>query len=769
MIKKLLTLCLVATLTITSFTSCSKSNDTETTIEIGVNGYIYTPEYVELPKGDDNSSIRDVDIQNNNLYYSIFTYNAETEERNNTYYKKSLEGNAEAEELAFSLEQNNYISNMVVSESNELYLVINKYNEVANSSSLYIEKYDAEGNQIFSIDISNAFNSEHGLYIREFAVDSKGRMVVATDDKILLFDAGGQSKGEIPTISWINTLCVDKEDNFYTIQNGQEGMELAQIDFEGKAFTNTFKNIPYSQNIVAGENNDFIVTTDSSVYTYSLETQTLDKLCDWVDSDINSQNIQGFNVLDDGRFAVYMENWNGEFSNTELVLLTKTKVADMEPKEIIVVGTLYQDQNLQREAVEFNKSSEKYRIKIKTYIEDNFQGGEKLYEDALTRMNNDMVLSGGLDIINISYDMNLQNLAEKGVLADLSSFLDKSDALKKDDFIDNIINEFTYNDTLATIPSRIQIRAALAKTALSEAFGNGNGWSISELIAYSKENPETKVFDYTYNFEVLNNLLLYNQDGFINYQEGKCNLDSDEFKAILEFSNEFPSPETTGSSMTVISSSDFEGKSTPYKLQDNELLINEIWVDSVGQFQMYKAMFDEPSMNVGYPTIDGSYLGGTLSIAGSTYAISSKSKNQEGAWDFIESVLVSDAGSDRGHYYGLPTRKALLEQVFEDAMKPDYILDENGEPMLDEDGTPIINTSTHHYNDWKYEVVMATQEEVDELRGMIEEAQLAPTMDNEVRSIIMEEVESYFQGQKSAEDVMTVVQSRVQLYVSENN
>ncbi len=769
MIKKILALCLIAALTITSFTSCGKSNDTETTIEIGVNGYIYTPEYVVLPKGDDNSSIRDVDIQNNKLYYSVFTYNEETQESNNTYYKKSLEGNAEAEELAFSLEKNNYISKMVVSESDELYLVVNKYNEADNSSSLCLEKYDTEGNQIYSNDISNTLNSERGLYIREFAVDSRGRMVVSTDNKILLFDANGQSKGEIPTTSWINTLCVDKEDNFYATQHGQDGLELALIDFEGKAFTSTFKNIPYSQYIVAGENNDFIVATNSSVYTYSLETQTLEKICDWVDSDINSQYIQGFTVLDDGRLAVYTENWNGAFSDTELVLLTKTKVADIEPKEIIVVGTLYQDQNLQREAVEYNKSSEKYRIKIKTYIDDNSQSGENIYQDALTLMNNDMVLSSGLDIINITYGHDLQNLAEKGVIADLSLFLDKSDALKKEDFLDNIIDEFTYNDTLATIPSRILISAALAKTALSEEFGNGNGWSISELIAFSKENPETKIFDYTYNYEVLNNLLLYNKDGFINYNEGKCNFNSDEFKTILEFANEFPSPDMTGSSMTVISSSDFEGKSMPYKLQDNELLINEARINSVDQFQMYKAMFDEPSMIVGYPTTDGSYLGSTLNIAGSTYAISSKSKNQEAAWEFIESVLLGDTGSDRGYYYGLPTRKALLEQVFKDAMKPNYILDENGEPMLDEDGTPIINTSTHHYNDWQYEVEIATQEEVDELRGIIEEAQLAPTMDNEISSIIMEEVEPYFQGQKGVEDVMTVIQSRVQLYVNENN
>lgn len=766
MIKKILTLCLVATLTITSFTSCSKSKDTETSVQIGVNGYVYAPEYIVLPEADNNSSIQEIHIQNNNLYYSVYSWNDETQERNNKYYKKSLTGNAEPEEITVSVDNDGYVSEILYGKNDEIYIILNKYDETTQSSAMYLEKYDAEGNQIFSHDISKAFNEE-GMFIREFAVDSKGRIVVATDDRILLYDASGQNKGEIPSASWINALCVDKEDNFYATQHGQDGLELALIDFEGKAFTSTYKNIPYSQNIVAGENNDFIVSTDSAVYMYSLETQTLEKICDWIDSDINGQNIQDFNVLEDGRFAIYTTNWDGEHNESELVLLEKTKVADIVQKEIIVIGTLYEDHNLQKEAVKFNKSNEKYRIKIKSYIDNNSQWYEDQYKDALTLMNNDIVLNDGPDIINITYEINMQNLAAKGIIADLSSFLEKSDVFKKEDFLDNIIKEYTFNNTLVTIPNRFYINAALAKTAVSEDFGNGNGWSISELMAYSKENPEVQIFDYGYNITILNRLMSYNYDGFIDYEKGKCNFDSEDFKAILEFANKFPSIDSTGSS----TSSRSEEKGMPYRLQDNELLINDTSIHSVEDFQMYKMMFNEPSMNVGYPTVDGSYLGSIINSAGCSYAISSKSKNQEAAWSFIESVLLGDNGSERGSYFGFSTQKALLEQVFEDASTPQYILDENNEPMLDEDGTPMLQTHGWQYDGWEAEVGVgtATQEEIDELRTMIESAQLASTMDNEVLSIIMEEVEPYFQGQKSVEDVITVIQSRVQLYVSENN
>ena len=60
-----------------------------------------------------------------------------------------------------------------------------------------------------------------------------------------------------------------------------------------------------------------------------------------------------------------------------------------------------------------------------------------------------------------------------------------------------------------------------------------------------------------------------------------------------------------------------------------------------------------------------------------------------------------------------------------------------------------------------------TQEQIDRAVGFIENLHNSAFDDEIIMNIIYEEAESFFQGQKTAEDVTGVIQNRVQLYLSE--
>ena len=64
---------------------------------------------------------------------------------------------------------------------------------------------------------------------------------------------------------------------------------------------------------------------------------------------------------------------------------------------------------------------------------------------------------------------------------------------------------------------------------------------------------------------------------------------------------------------------------------------------------------------------------------------------------------------------------------------------------------------------------MATQEEIDGIRHLIESARPLSWESEEIYAIIGEESASYFAGQKSADETAKIIQSRVQIYVSENS
>lgn len=750
---------------IISLVGCgNKKEEAGTSAQLGINGYVYVPKYSTLPTLGENMYMGSLQFVNNNVIFSMYEYNEETQESKTRYYKRGLEENAEAEELPITFDESTNVMKMLFGENDEMYLFVTKYDPDILVDNLYpkrfvyLEKYDSSGNQIYSNDISDLADDEYGLYIDYAAVDTKGRVIGVQESKILLFDVQGKKQGEIMTSnSYINSLFADKAGNVYVLQDGEEGMSLSLIDYEGKSFKETYKNMPHGQYIFAGGSKDFIVATDSKVYEYSLETQTCEEILDWLDSDINGQSLQGMGVLEDGRIAVFLRDWLEGSDELELAVLTRKKVDEVAPREVIVIGTTYINQSLQTEAVNFNKTNEKYKVKIKSYIDENTPWHENLYDDATALMINDITSGTGPDIINLSDIVNMEAFAQKGVFIDLSSFLEKSDFFKKEDFLENVMEEYTYNDKLIAIPLRISVRALLAKTSMA---GDLGGWSVNDLITYSKENPDIQLFDMATKSNMLNVLMNYNQEFFIDYESGKCNFDSDEFKTILEFANGYPNEFVY----------DENAKEKPAKLQDDELLLNDANFSSVTEFQMNKLLFDAPSSTVGFPTVDGSYLGSIMRTDGDSFAISAKSKNQETAWEFIEGLLLRDSDFNSIFNHGFSTQKAVLDKMYEKALTPEYVLDENGQPMLDETGAKMKVTHGWSYgNSWSADIEEATQEEVDELHELIINARMIPAQDNQIMSIIMEDAEPYFQGQKSLDEVVKIIQSRVQLYVSENN
>ena len=80
-------------------------------------------------------------------------------------------------------------------------------------------------------------------------------------------------------------------------------------------------------------------------------------------------------------------------------------------------------------------------------------------------------------------------------------------------------------------------------------------------------------------------------------------------------------------------------------------------------------------------------------------------------------------------------------------------------------------SSTVFYEDgWSYTYRQATQEEVDIIMHLLEVAEPAPDLyGSNVSTIVTEEAEAFFKGQKSVEETVSVIQSRVELYVSEGN
>jgi len=92
------------------------------------------------------------------------------------------------------------------------------------------------------------------------------------------------------------------------------------------------------------------------------------------------------------------------------------------------------------------------------------------------------------------------------------------------------------------------------------------------------------------------------------------------------------------------------------------------------------------------------------------------------------------------------------------------ITDEMNAKDADENG--VVNT--WWYDDTEIEIGALTEEEAQTIRDIVYGATSEASYDQDLLNIISEEAEYYFNGEKSAQEIAGIIQSRAQLYIDEN-
>ncbi len=736
--------------------------------------WVWVPEFVTIE--EENISFYEMNVTGDRVYYLSYDWDEETGESSQSLCGYSLTDKSVAKktlELEKPENGSKNINTYLVAEDGSMYAVVSTYiySEDPNEHpepQYELCKFDAEGKLVFAKSMAEQLSGEEDAYIREIALDGEGRLYAASEKKVWLYDAEGNYQGAIDFMDggngWLQALGMGKDGRMYISYHSYDGTSsgdtIKELDFAGKKIGASYENFSNgnSDKLIAGQEKDFLVFNNTAVYEYDLATQTQEEVFKWLDSDINGNNVQSIAVLEDGRILAVINDWEDE-TNNGVVVLQKTSADQVVKKETIVIATMNGSYSLQPMAVKFNKSSDKYRISIKEYIDyDSWDGNDytTLWSDALANLNNDIISGNCPDIIDI-FGLNLSQLASKGVFEDLNAYLEKSEKLGRSDFVENLLTSYTFDGVLVCIPESFMLQTLVGKTS---EVGSEMGWTVEELMAYSDAHPGAELLEGATKAYIMQVLMMYNEDRFVDWAAGECHFDSDEFKSLLEFVNRFPEEYDYNSNNT----------STHAKLKNGNLLLDSVHISDFNGVQMYPALFEDEVTFIGYPTMDGS-VGCSLS-AYQAYAITSKSKHKDAAWEFIEASLLQERG--RFSRNGFPSVKSKLDAMAKEAVTVEYLKDEEtGEYILDENGEKIRTggTSSISYEDgWSYTYREATQEEVDLIYDMMELAKpMSYNYADMIMSIVNEEAEAFYKGQKTADEVAAVIQSRVKIYVSENN
>jgi ABC-type glycerol-3-phosphate transport system substrate-binding protein len=737
--------------------ACGKG-EAQNTVSIGIDGYVYVPQYRELASSQ-NSYLGSfiMSKEGDTLYYLKINYGIEVSGITSQVYCVSLTEESEPTPTSLTLPNNYNPNQMVMDQDGNFIFAVQSYNEDYTVITNVLEKYDINGNLLSSVDISEQLNEDpENSYLQYMAIDDEGNYYVSGGQVLWLYSETGEYRGKIEFSNYCNGIGTGKDGKVYILYFGEGGMEMADVDFAGKKMGQVYKNIPNLNggNLTTGVNGDFLFNDGSGLLEYDLTTQTYKKILDWVDSDVSGDSVFLYTALTDGRILLVNSTWESESNLTELVYLTKTPVSEMPEREIIQAGSLYDSYLLRDVAIKFNKSNDKYRISLKSYIDNNADWTETTQEDAIATMTNEISANKAPDILLLSSGtVDVSAYAAKGVIADIGDFLDNDEDIKREDLIESVVKAFTYDDKLIGLPGSFTIQSIVGKSSI---VGDQPGMTIEKLSGIMDQYPDTPAFPYVTKDGMMQILLAFSLDSFIDWDKAKCYFNDEAFHKLLELCNRFPSE----------ANYDVNYDGYGGGISQGSVLMEDAYIYDLSSFQIYRARVNEPITFVGYPTPDGT-SGGAIQTSDGIYTINGKSKHKEGAWEFIK-FAIQEGNRNMGDF---PVLKSRLDEVIAEAMKVEYELDLNGQPLLDENGNKIeISKGGIGFGDGDMiDIYAATQEDVDEFMALLDSVGSNYGGSMEIFSIISEESQAYFEGQKSVSEVADVIQSRVQIYVSENS
>ncbi len=693
------------------------------------------------------------------------------------------------------------------------------YEQTESVNLEYQIQLDSTGSEITRIETSKLAEKVgvDGLYSGGTSIDKDGDLVVSTDQKLVILDSslnirftledeniwGNKvvhlSDGSVGIVSTVS----DPANNSYTRQ-------LRCVDKAGQKWGEAYE-LPQNayEAYDGGGEYLFYYKNGEALYGFKAagsgeEAASSERLLSWLDADIDSDSIEFFSFLADGRVVVMTRSWYGNSGpENNLAILTATPREQLPEKTTLTYATMSLGQDERNRIIRFNKSSTTHRIEVTDYSE--YRTAED-YMAGVTKLNTEILAGKVPDIISVQ-NLPLRQYGAKGILEDLWTYIDNDPDISREKLMERVFDAAEQDGKLYQVFNSFYISTIIGAT---DVVGEDMGWTMAQFQDALASMPEgCSVFGESSTKDgMLSTLLNQNLDSFVNWETGECSFDGESFKTALAFCNSFPLE------------FDYENyeysddNSEPARIADGRQMLLQESINDFRSIQMYEAMFggdealdhfyldykygpDGASITVsdvpvtdeygysnesnrlrpgryitfkGYPTEDGS-CGSSFNISDGL-AISSTCKDKEAAWSFVRELLLPEDEEDGsfGYYrWGFPVNKADFDKMAEESMEVEYMTDGEGNQVLDLNGNPIQESK----GGWGWATLQidtqaVTQEEYNQIMELYNAINTVYSYDTKISEIVTDVAGSYFAGDKTLGDAADLIQNRVNTYVNEN-
>ena len=402
--------------------------------------------------------------------------------------------------------------------------------------------------------------------------------------------------------------------------------------------------------------------------------------------------------------------------------LLSGREASAEQRTELVYGIFYGEApaDIKAAIMAFNRSNESYYITIRSYCSNT-----TYWQESQQRFLADMAAQNAPDIIDMLFWRDYyEPFVSSGYLENLTPYLEQSQY--KDDIMWNVLSAYEVDGSLYLLAPQFSFTGLLIHPEYACPLED---WNTETFLTMLQRNAWKKnVFNiYQSNpQDLLRNRLIGRQGELIDKEQKKAYFESQAFLDMLALCKEYAENHEAGEDDLLNYNNLFSRRQ--YGFYHDYVFSTDIYGR---EYQIY-----------GYPTADGQVY---QVFSSDSLAIYAGSTHKEGAWQFVESLL-----QEENQVYhamtnpGIPIRRSVLERMKEE---------EGWTEMAYRVGDELLTTS---------------EAEFQIVENIIANGIFVPENVNEdIWSIIEEETAAYFAGDKSAEEVAHIIQSRVGLMLAE--
>ena len=607
-----------------------------------------------------------------------------------------------------------------------------------------LKTFDLEGKEVSETNLSKLDEINADGYVADIEVTNDGDIIAVLNQKVVVLDKDGNEKKQIDTSDYIMGAVVTQGDEVLIFTYADAKIVAKKVDAEAGTLGDSLPLKTSITNYTVGADTgsgdyDFFYTGEGGLYGYKKENQESVKLCDFNASYIDESRVQMCVVPDEDHFVTAGYDYTTNLSVSEAY--RKVDPANVTEKRVLKLSTLYADSALKQNVIDFNKAHSDVRIDIVEYIND---------EDPYGKMSADIAAGNLPDLYDMSYGVGNSSITQaiqKGMIEDLTPYLEKDSDISESDFLDSIMNAVKYEGKIYYIPSSFSIMTLLAKKA---DVGDRTGWTFDEMKEYIDSKPEdVHLFEDNSKSSILMYLTYTCLPEFVDFKNGTCNFDSENFKKVLELANRGNNEETEwDEEMNWV-----EDLQTGKQLFIAGNVYPDVWA-------LYQEIFKDEATCVGFPNSDRQ---GTYASLSGAIAMSKTCSDKDLAWEFIKfNVSREQMGKS---YYGstgtMPVRKDIFEAYLKSRTATKEYTDEFGNEVTPiQGGFGIGNVSV--------EIKPLTDEEIQTFRDLTDQVSRVWEVDQSLYEIVEEESKAYFAGDKSVDETAATIQNRAQTYINES-